>query len=135
MSSRKILVACMLAFCTAIGFAEEPRSRVIRPQEVDAKVRGCRVAEPGDYSARVGDLVELAYSFPVVPDAMPEKVERRTDRGVAQLSKLGIRELVVPKKLGVQTYLFYFEAKSVGQGTAYVIVDDVTYKYHVDVSK
>jgi hypothetical protein len=37
--------------------------------------------------------------------------------------------------VGTGTYVFYFEAKHEGQGTAFVVIDNMKYKYVFDVAK
>lgn len=127
-----VLVAGLL--CIAAR-AEEPCCNVIRPQKVDAEVKGCQVSEPGDYEATAGDLIELEYTFPIVPTTIPKTVARETDRGAMFPSKLGIRNLIVPRLVGTGTYLFYFEARFKGAGTATVVVDGVKYNYRFEVAE
>mgnify|MGYP000905681768 CR=1 FL=1 len=114
---------------------EKPQGNVIRPEKVDAKVKGCFVSKPGRYEAEPGDLIELEYTYPVVPVAWPKSVHRETDRGAIYPSQLGIRRLVVPDLIGTGTYVFYFEAKHAGKGTAFVVIDNVKYEYVFDVKK
>jgi hypothetical protein len=113
----------------------QPAGNVIRPQKVPAKVPGCKISKPGKYKASPGDLIELEYTFPVTPDAVPHDVGRETDRGAIYPSNLGIRRLVVPDMLGTGTYLFYFEARHEGRGAAFVVIDRVKYEYVFEVAK
>jgi hypothetical protein len=110
-------------------YPEEPCCNVIRPKKVDAKVRGCQVSEPGEYQATVGDLIEIEYTFPIVPTTLPKKVGRENDRGAIAQSELGVRDLIVPNTIGTGTYLFYFKVIIEGSGTATVVIDDVKYEY------
>lgn len=112
-----------------IKVCEKPKGNVIRPRRVDAKVAGCFVSEPGRYDAVAGDLIELEYTYPVVPGGEPKEVHRETDKGAVYVSPLGIRHLIVPKLVGTGTYVFYFEKKHEGKGTAFVVIDNVKYEY------
>ncbi len=124
-----------LLHCVALADkTEKPSGNVIRPKRVDAKVKGCRVSEPGRYRATAGDLIELEYTFPIVPTTIPKVVDREWDKGAIYGSKLGIRHLIVPNMVGTGTYLFYFEAKHEGSGTAIVVIDDVEYEYQFEVA-
>jgi hypothetical protein len=134
MLSRAVCVMFVLSSFHGVALADKPQGNVIRPVKVAAKVKGCQVSKPGDYRATAGDLIELEYTFPVVPGAMPEDVGREWDRGAIYGSKLGIRNLIVPEMLGTGTYLFYFLAKHEGSGTAFVIVDGVKYEYKFEVA-
>lgn len=126
-------IAVVLLVCS-VAQADEPRGNVIRPKDVDAKVPGCSISEPGDYQATAGDLIEIEYRFPIVPTATPQSVDRKWDKGAIYASSLGIRQLIVPNMVGAGTYLFYFEAKHAGSGTAIVIVDGEQYEYRFQVA-
>ena len=133
--SRAVSVMLAIGLLCGVALAAKPRGNVIRPKKVEAKVQGCHVSEPGKYSATAGDLIELEYTFPMHPDAIPKEVDVETDRGAIYPSKLGIRKLVVPGLVGTGTYVFYFDPRDEGTGTAFVIIDDVKYEYGFEVSK
>ena len=135
MMFRVISVVTLIGLFCSVGMAEQPRGNVIRPKKVDAKVKGCQVSEPGKYRATAGDLIELEYTFPVVPGAIPKVVDREWDRGAIYGSRLGIRNLIVPNMVGTGTYLFYFEARHKGSGTAILQIDDVEYTYNFEVAE
>lgn len=135
MMSRAVSVMLLIGLLCGVAFADRPRNNVIRPRRVDARVKGCQVSEPGTYRANAADLIELEYTFPIVPSALPKNVSQQTDKGVMFASKLGIRNLVVPNHVGTGTYLFYFEPKRVGKGTVFVVIDDVKYEYRFEVSE
>lgn len=126
-------IAVVVLVCS-VAQADEPSGNVIRPKEVDAKVPGCSISEPGDYQATAGDLIEIEYRFPIVPTATPQSVDRKWDRGAIYPSRLGIRQLIVPNMVGAGTYLFYFKAKHAGSGTAIVIIDGERYEYRFQVA-
>lgn len=92
-----------------IKVCEKPKGNVIRPRRVDAKVPGCFVSEPGHYKAAPGDLIELEYTYPVVPGGEPSEVHRETDKGAIYVSPLGIRHLIVPNLVGTGTYVVKYE--------------------------
>ena len=135
MMLRTVSTALVVGLLCSVARAEEPCGNVIRPKKVDAEVNGCQVSEPGEYQATAGDLIELEYTFPIVPTTIPKKVARETDRGAIFPSKLGIRNLIVPRMVGTGTYLFYFEARFKGSGTATVVVDGVEYDYRFEVAE
>ena len=122
---RAISIVVVIGLCCRATLAEEPQGSVIRPKRVDAKVKGCQVSEPGKYRATAGALIELEYTFPIVPSAIPKAIDRKWDKGAVYGSKLGIRYLIVPNMVGTGTYLFYFEARHEGSGTAIMVIDDV----------
>jgi uncharacterized membrane protein len=66
---------------------------------------------------------------------MPDEVRRETDKGATYISELGIRHLIVPELVGTGTYVFYFEAKHKGKGTAFVVIDKVKYEYVFEVEE
>jgi hypothetical protein len=134
MLSRAVSAALVIGLLGTVALAEEPCCNVIRPKKVDTKVKGCQISEPGEYRATEGDLIELEYTFPIVPGCIPKKVDREWDKGAIYGSKLGIRNLIVPQLIGVGTYLFYFSAKHEGTGTAIVVIDDVKYEYRFEVA-
>ena len=133
--SRAVSAILLIGLLCGVALADGPHGNVIRPKRVDAKVKGCQVSEPGKYQATAGDLIELEYTFPIYPAAMPRKVDQETDRGAIYPSKLGIRNLIIPKLIGTGTYLFYFEARHEGTGTAFVVIDGVKYEYSFKVSE
>jgi hypothetical protein len=135
MMCRAIATLLVLGLLGSLAPAEEPKGNVIRPKRVDAKVKGCQVSEPGEYEATAGDLIELEYTFVIAPQCMPKEVARKTDRGAIYPSKLGIRNLIVPRMVGTGTYLFYFDARDVGTGTAFVVIDNVKYEYQFEVAE
>jgi hypothetical protein len=108
----------------------------VRPIQVKAKVEGCQIAKPGDYEVKVGDLIELNYTYPVVPAAMPNKVfYKQTIIGAIAISPLGFRRVIVPEMIGTVTIAFYFEAKKEGEETVALIIDDAEYVYKFKVVK
>ena len=135
MMFRAISTILAMGLLCNLAFAEDPCCNVIRPKKVDAKVKGCQVSGPGEYRATAGDLIELEYTFPIVPSCIPKEVGRETDRGAIYPSKLGIRNLIVPRMIGTGTYLFYFDARHAGSGTAIVVIDGVKYEYKFDVAE
>lgn len=135
MLSRFIAGFVFAGLLCGVACADDPRGNVIRPKMVDAAVRGCRISEPGEYRATAGDVIELEYTFPIVPTAIPKDVSRQWDQGAIGPSKLGIRSLIVPKTVGTGTYVFCFEARQEGSGRAVVVIDGEKYEYRFEVSE
>ena len=135
MMCRVIFAVLVMGLFCDVAFAQKIQGNVIRPKKVDAKVKGCQVSEPGNYQATAGDLIELEYTLPITPGTMPNVADRQWDKGAIYGSKLGIRRLIVPKMIGTGTYLFYFEARHEGSGTAIVVIDDVEYTYVFEVAE
>ena len=112
------------------------RGTIFRPAPTQARVEGCKIAEPGAYEVKVGDLIELDYSYPIHPNAMPEKVSHRiARRGAVAKSRLGIRQVRTPKRLGSGTIATYLDAKKPGEATVTLTIDDAEYVYKFSVVK
>jgi hypothetical protein len=108
----------------------------LRPRQVDARVKGCKVAEPGDYEVAVGALIELDCTYPVTPPAIPKKVDYNiTNLGVVIRSQLGFRTVRTPRRVGTDTIAFYFDANREGTEAVTLIVDGVEYDYKIKVRK
>lgn len=108
----------------------------IRPRLEEAKVKGCKIASPGEYKVSVGDLIELNYTYPIVPTAIPKKMSHTITAGGAVVkSSLGFRRVVAPKLVGAGTIAFYFEAKAAGEDTVTLTIDDAEYQYKFKVGK
>lgn len=115
--------------------AEGVHGQVLRPEKVDAKVTGCKVSQPGDYKVAMGDIIELEYSYPVVPDAIPQKVGIHvTSQGAVVLSPLGTRFAVTPQLLGASTIVSFLEARKAGEETVTLTIDNADYQYKILVS-
>lgn len=126
-----------LSTMTAIGAATDGvNGTTVRPVLDNAQVAGCKIAKPGDYDVKVGYLIELDYTYPVTPAAIPKKVEfKQTLAGAIAPSPLGIRAIETPKLVGVGTIGFYFEAKKEGEDTVTLIIDGKEYAYKFKVAK
>src|SRR4051812_46229220 len=100
-------IACVLGLIAFEVSAQigDVKNSTIRPVLDNAKVEGCKIAKPGEYEAQVGDLIELDYTYPVVPGAMPKKFEFKLEGGktIISPSPLGIRRVVSPKLVGATT--------------------------------
>ncbi len=71
-----VLLACAVAVLATTAWATDGvKGTTVRPAQEKAKVDGCRIARPGNYTVAVGELIELDYTYPVVPAAIPKKVE------------------------------------------------------------
>lgn len=133
----KLLFLLPVVFLLATELAsgvEGVKGTVIRPAKDKAQVDGCQVSKPGDYTATIGDLIELEYSYPVVPTAIPKKVDfKLTLIGAVANSPLGVRNVSTPKLLGAHTIAFYFEAKKTGEDTITLEIDGKGYPYNFKV--
>jgi hypothetical protein len=82
----------------------------------------------------VGDVIELDYSYPVVPGVIPKKVSiKQTPGGAVDMSPIGIRIVVVPAMVGASTIGFFLDAKDAGQETVMLVIDDNEYEYSFTV--
>jgi hypothetical protein len=127
-----------LAIVLCSGFAhavDGVQGTVYRPVQVDAALKGCQIAKPGDHHVCTGDLIELDYSYPIVPAALPTKVSfKQTLGGAIKPSPLGIR-LVNSTLIGASTIAFYFEAVKPGKETITILIDDKEYEFRFEVKK
>jgi hypothetical protein len=106
------------------------KGTVVRPRLVDAQVNGCRIAEPKAYAVHVGDVIELNYTYPIVPGTVPKKVEISVLEGAAiSLSPLGIRRISTPGLVGGGAIGFYLDAKMKGTAKVEINIDGATYQY------
>lgn len=107
---------------------------IVRPMTVDAKVKGCKVAKPGEYRVSVGDFIELEYSYPVVPECIPDKVSyNQTLNGAVNLSPLGIRHVTQPSLVGAGTIALCLDAVKEGTDKVTFTIDKATYEYDFKV--
>jgi hypothetical protein len=131
---RTVLIGLLLLCATYAQAVNGVVGTTVRPPLAAAKVKGCQVAKPGDYTVEVGDLIELDYSYPVVPDSSPIKVDfKQTLLGNVVKSPLGFRTVTTPPLVGASTIAFYFEAKKAGTETVTLIVDGDEYTYRITV--
>lgn len=135
---RSLLVAgCLLGFMLSMAVAlDSVEGTTVRPRLEAAKVKGCKIAAPGDYQVNVGDLIELDYTYPVVPAAIPKKVAyQQTLTGAVAKSAMGFRTVTIPRLVGAGTIACYFDAKQAGEETVTLIIDDAEYVYKFKVVK
>lgn len=125
-------IASMASACLATDGVE---GTTVRPKQEDAKVTGCKIAAPDSYDVAVGDLIELDYTYPVVPGAIPKKANAKTTSGAVVKSSLEFREVATPKLVGTGTIAFYFDAKKEGNDTVTLVIDGVEYEYKFKVAK
>lgn len=106
---------------------------VLRPVQVDAQVKGCKVSKPGEYTVTVGDLIEIEYTFPVTPETTPKRFEVGIGIGEeVKSSPLGIRRLD-NGLLGTRTIVLFLTAVEEGKGGASMNIDKATYSYQFNV--
>jgi len=129
-----ILVVDLAAGADAPQGVAGVKGTVIRPGKDKAQLEGCHVSKPGDYEATIGDLIELEYSYPVVPTAIPKKVDYKvTLIGAVAPSPLGVRKMLTPQLIGAHTLVFFFEAKKTGEDTVTLEIDGKGYPYKFKV--
>jgi hypothetical protein len=131
-----VIFACVAAtLATASARAEDGVDGVtVRPMQDKAKVEGCKIAIPAEYEVTVGDLIELDYTYPVIPVAIPNNVNyKQTLTEAVGKSPLGFRRVTTPKMVGTGTIAFYFDAKKVGEETVTLIIDEAEYAYKFKV--
>jgi hypothetical protein len=108
---------------------------IVRPRQAAASVVNCAMGQQGTYRMRVGDILELDYSYPVTPGTMPRTVSYvSTGMGAVNKSVLGFRPMVVPRVVGGSTIGFFFDAVQPGVDTVSVIIDGARYTYTVEVA-
>ena len=131
-----VCVCCLAGASVVDAQIQGVNDRTVRPEQDAAMVRGCMIAKPGEYAVQVGDIIELDYTFPVIPEAIPKKVNhKQTLTGAVRKSPLGFREIVIPLFAGTQTIAFYFDAKNKGEETVTLIIDGTEYKYSFKVEE
>lgn len=70
-----MVIVVAASACGSVLAVDGVKHNVLRPVQVDGNVKGTKISKPGKYRACVGDLIELEYSYPVVPGAIPKKVD------------------------------------------------------------
>lgn len=136
MNNKSVIGAslAMLALASTVSFGLD--GTTVRPVQEKAMVAGCKIAKPGTYEVAVGDLIELDYTYPVVPPAIPQKVKfNQTTTGAVAKASLGFRKVTTPKLVGTETIAFYFDAVKVGTETVTLIIDEAEYTYQFKVVK
>jgi|SRR5271166_395241 len=140
------LAACVNAMVISSTRAREREisgvaGTTIQFRMVDAKVKNCAVSEPGSYKAKVGDLIELSYQFPVAlppESATPKKVSIAITKIAPPPvleSPLGIRYVYVPGLAGGGQIRAYVVANNPGKTTVSFNIDDNVYRYDFEVSE
>jgi hypothetical protein len=106
---------------------------MLRPALDDANVKGCKVSKPGEYSVTAGDWIELTYTYPVVPSAIPQKVTVSVDQ--KNLEPLGTRRIATPGRVGTATIVCHFQSLLPGDETIRMTIDNNEYVYKIKVGK
>ena len=63
----------------AVKELSSTKPHVLRPAKEPARANGCEISKTGCHKATVGDLIELEYTYPAAPGAVPGAVERQAD--------------------------------------------------------
>jgi hypothetical protein len=165
----KKLICLVVAHLVAVLFA----SRAVAIDGIDGttvrpapnEVMGCSMSKPGNYEVHVDDLIELDYSYVLVPSASPKKVEySQTKAGAVVKSSQGFRSVTAPGQAGAGTIpaeggsspppricvtrpdqagpgiptgmlQFFFDAKKEGEDTVTIKIDGREYVYKFKVVK
>ena len=106
---------------------------IIRPVLVDGEVDGTQIAKPGEYQVTVGDLIELEYSYPTVPTAIPKELRFRSSVRSVVGSTGVAKEVIVPGLTGVSKKAFCFRATSEGTSEVTLNIDGNQYQYSITV--
>ena len=101
---------------------------------VDGKVGGTQIAKPGDYRAKVGDVLELEYSYPVIPAAMPKEL-KSTSSDNDVLGADSPKTVVVPGLMGAGKKAFCFRATKAGSSNVSITIDSNEYHYSITVDR
>ncbi len=64
---------------------------------------------------KVGDVIEIDWTYPIVPASLPTKVSASSDSDAVK--KIDIRRIVRPKILGTGTLGAFFKAEKAGKAT------------------
>jgi hypothetical protein len=135
-ATKSLSTALLIVALSAIAAhaIEGVKGTVVRPRQVPAKVKGCRIAAPAPFTVAAGDVIELDYTYPVVLGAFPTKVSiKQTPDGAIDASPIGIRMVVTPQMVGASTIGFFLNAKQAGQEMVTLVIDDNEYEYAITV--
>jgi hypothetical protein len=114
--------------------AQNSGATIIRPAKVDAKIEGTSIAEPGDYAINIGDLVDLGYTYPVVPAAIPKKLSfKLSEDGILQPCDPTVFDVVTPELVGSGSKTFCYKAVDSGRVSLTLTIDENSYDYSFDV--
>jgi hypothetical protein len=127
----------LIVLISVAGFGNQVQGQqnpsIVRPLLVDAKVDGTQIAKQGDYRVAVGDLLELQYSYPVIPAAIPKQLSSTSSEGDVLSSDGNAKTVVVPGLMGAGYKAFCFRAMKVGTANVTIAIDGHDYQYSVTV--
>jgi hypothetical protein len=130
--TRLAAVALVLLAAGTVSAIDGVGGAVVIPNLVEAKVRGCKIARPGDVKARAGDLIQLDYVF--AGGTAPKKVDYKlTNNGVIMKSSLGV---ALTKDHGAKPVgvAFFFNTVKPGKEKVILIIDNVNYEYDFTIT-
>lgn len=130
-----LVVVAIAASLTNSGIAQVTPTRIVRPMQVDAKVGGTQIAKPGSYTVAVGDLLELEYSYPVVPAAMPKELNSKSSDADVLAGDSAPKNVVVPGLMGAGKKAFCFHTLAPGNSTVTLNIDGNEYQYSITVER
>jgi len=130
-----IVFVVAASVCGPVLAVDGVKHNVVRPVQVDGNVTGTKISKPGKHRVCVGDVIELEYSYPVVPGAIPKKVDhKQTLLGAVKKSPLGFRFLK-NGLIGAQTIVFFFDASKKGTETVTLLIDKDEYEFEFVVEQ
>ena len=133
--SKFIVCAALVALFSNPVFAQDTSTSIVRPLMVDGKVGGAQIAKPGNYRVTVGDLLELEYSYPVVPAAMPKELNSTSSDSNVLSAEGNAKTVVVPGLMGAGKKAFCFRATNAGTSNVTIMIDGNEYQYSVTVDR
>ena len=136
--SMKSFIFPLLVLILSAGLCNKTQAQantsIIRPLLVDGKTGGTQIAKPGNYRVTAGDTLELEYSYPVVPAAMPKELSS-TSSDSNVLSTDGVKTVVVPGLMGEGKKAFCFRAMKAGASNITITIDGNEYHYSITVDR
>ena len=133
--SRFIVCAAMVALFSNPAFAQDISTSIARPLMVDGKVGGTQIAKPGNYRITAGDLLELEYTYPVVPAAMPKELNSTSTDSNVLSADGNAKTVVVPGLMGAGKKAFCFRATKAGTSNVTIKIDGNEYQYSITVDR
>ena len=113
----------------------QANTSIVRPLMVDGNVGGTQIAKPGSYQITAGDLLELEYTYPVVPAAMPKELNSTSSDSNVLSADGTAKTVVVPGLMGAGKKAFCFRATNAGTSNVTIMIDGNEYQYSITVDR